>query len=168
MRKFSDEEIRDYLKNLNGIEPNRISQIAHLADGDIHQAEKLAGEIEDDTHGWVRDWMRLCFTRSFSDLVQLSEEFHGMNKVMRKSVLQYAINMIRESLVAGQASELARVDGHEQTFVNKFSKVLSANKISGIYEHLHESIYFLERNASAKMVFLNLSIKMSDLLNKNQ
>lgn len=165
IRKFTDNEIRQYLEMKNGIEASRISQISHLADGDIHLAVKLGEEIEDDTHGWVRDWMRLCFTRSFSDLVVLSEAFHSMNKVTRKSVLQYAINMMRESLVAEEVSELNRVDGHEQTFVMKFSKVLDVEKISEIYQMLNKSIYFLERNASAKMVFLNLSIRITEVLN---
>jgi DNA polymerase-3 subunit delta' len=168
IRKFTDSEIQKYLENENGIEASRISQISHLADGDIHLAVKLGEEVEDDTHGWVRDWMRLCFTRSFSDLVGLSEAFHAMNKVTRKSVLQYAINMMRESLVAEEASELNRVDGHEQTFVMKFSKVLDIERISEIYQVLNKSIYFLERNASAKMVFLNLSIKISEVLNQNK
>lgn len=168
IRKFTDNEIREYLELNNGIDASRISQIAHLADGDIHMAVKLGEEIEDDTHGWVRDWMRLCFTKSFSDLVGLSEAFHAMNKVTRKSVLQYSINMMRESLVAEEVSELNRVDGHEQTFVTKFGKVLDVEKISEIYQVLNKSIYFLERNASAKMVFLNLSIKISEVLNQNK
>ena len=167
IRQFSDLEVKEHLKVMNSVDPERISQIAHLADGDIRLAEKLAGEIEDDTHGWVRDWMRLCYTKSFGDLVDLSEQFHAMNKVTRKSVLQYAINVLRESLVESEVSELTRVDGHEQTFVKNFSKVLQVETISNIYELLNKSIYYLDRNASAKMVFLSLSIKISEQLNLN-
>lgn len=167
VRKFTDQEVKEHLGKMNTVDSERISQIAHLADGDIRLAEKLAGEIEDDTHGWVRDWMRLCYTKSFGDLVDLSEQFHGMNKVTRKSVLQYAINVLRESLVESEVSELARVDGHEQTFIKNFSKVLEVETISKIYDILNKSIYFLERNASAKMVFLSLSIKISEQLNLN-
>ena len=168
VRKFTDQEIKDHLKILNNTEPERISEIAHLADGDIRLAEKLSKEIEDDTHGWVRDWMRLCYTRSYPELVDLSEEFHGMNKVTRKSVLQYTINVLRESLVEPKVTELARVDGHEQTFVKNFSKVLQLDSISKIYEMLNKSMYFLERNASAKMIFLSLSIKISEQFNLNK
>ena len=168
VRKFTDEELKEHLDRFHPSAGDKISQIAHLADGDIHLAEKLAGEIEDDTHGWVRDWMRLCFTHSFMELVELSEEFHAMNKVVRKSVLQYAINMLRESLVVSNATELTRVGGHEQTFVENFSKVLDHRVIAEVYEHLNQSIYFLERNASAKMTFLNLSIKISELFSKKK
>ena len=168
VRKFTDQEIKDHLKRLNNTEPERISQISHLADGDIRLAEKLSREIEDDTHGWDRDWMRLCYTRSYGELVELSEEFHGMNKVTRKSVLQYTINILRESLVESKVTELARVDGHEQSFVKNFSKVLELDSISKIYEILNKSTYFLERNASAKMVFLSLSIKIAQHLKLNK
>ena len=168
VRKFTDEEIKQYLKENISVDDNRIIQAAHLADGDIYQATKLAGEIEDDNHGWVRDWMRLCYTGSFGELVELSEEFHTMNKVARKSVLQYSINIMRESLVANQAVELTRVDGHEKTFVQNFSKVLNTESIAGIYDLLNKNMYYLERNASAKMIFLNLSINISELFNKSK
>ncbi len=166
VRKFSDNEIKLYLTEKLGLDEVRAARMTNLADGDLHSALFLTQNIEDNSHDWFRDWMRMCFTKDLGSLVQSADEFHAMNKVVRKSVLQYGINMMRESLVASTAESLCRVDGEEKKFVQNFSKVLTEDKIQSIYEKINTSIYHLERNANAKIKFLNLSISISRIFNK--
>lgn len=165
VRKFSDNEIKLYLTEKLGLDEVQAAQLSNLADGDLHNALFLSQNIEDDTHDWFREWMRLCFAKDLGQLVQFADEFHAMNKVARKSVLQYGINMLRESLVTMAADSLCRLEGEEKKFVQKFSKILSENKIIMIYEKINTSIYHLERNANAKIKFLNLSVSISRIFN---
>ncbi|MEM8568575.1 MAG: DNA polymerase III subunit delta, partial [Bacteroidota bacterium] len=59
---------------------------------------------------------------------------------------------------------LARVNGSEGKFLENFSKVMSIDKVSSISEKLNQAHYHLERNASAKMLFLNLSLQISMII----
>ena len=165
VRKFSDNEIKLYLTEKLGLDEVQAAQLSNLADGDLHNALFLSQNIEDDTHDWFREWMRLGFAKDLGQLVQFADEFHAMNKVARKSVLQYGINMLRESLVTMAADSLCRLEGEEKKFVQKFSKILSENKIIMMYEKINTSIYHLERNANAKIKFLNLSVSISRIFN---
>jgi len=66
--------------------------------------------------------------------------------------------------MSAKASDLWRSRGKEQEFVQKFSSVLSVNKIDRIVTVFNDSLYQLERNGSAKMIFMDLSLKINATL----
>lgn len=167
VRKFYDDEIRSYLNKKMGIPESKADRISLLADGNLHYALTLSENIENTTHEWFREWMRLCFKKDLGQLVKLSDDFNSMNKVQRKSVFQYGISMIRESLMSTVAPDLGRVEGDEKAFVRNFSKVVDINKVNTIYEAISSSMFHLERNANARIKFLNLSITISSIFNTN-
>jgi DNA polymerase-3 subunit delta' len=63
------------------------------------------------------------------------------------------------------ASSLSRAKGPEARFVQDFSKVLSLPKIEKVSKLINDSTYHLERNGSAKMIFMDLSIQVSKVFN---
>jgi DNA polymerase-3 subunit delta' len=83
---------------------------------------------------------------------------------MQRNFLQYSLAMLRETLLyrAG-AEEINRTKGTELKFVQDFSKVMTPDKIETSGKLISESHMFLERNGSAKMIFLDLSLQMSKL-----
>ncbi len=168
IRKFTDEEIGIELVGKYDISEEKAQRISRIADGSLHEAQKVILEIEDNTHEWFREWMRVCFTIVYPRMVELSEEFAAMNKVMRKSMLAYSIGMMRETLITGSVPELSRIHGEDETFALNFSKVMDEEKIGSIFDAMGASMYHLERNANAKIEFLNLSILISDIFKSTQ
>lgn len=80
-------------------------------------------------------------------------------------MIAYSINMIRETLLhASGAHAINRTRGEELEFVQKFSKVLDVDKIERSFKLLNDAGYHLERNGSAKMIFLDLSLKIAGTL----
>ena len=109
------------------------------------------------------EWMRGCFANNYIELTVISEKFAGLSKSAQKSFLLYALEILRESLVAGQGEqELVRMSGNELDFVEKFSQTLNTVIIEHLSERLSDAHYHLERNANAKIVFMNLSIVFSN------
>ena len=82
-------------------------------------------------------------------------------------MLIYGLNMLRESLIANYAEgKLLRVIGDERTFAANFNKVVTVAKVTDITVALSDAHYHLERNANAKILFMNLSIKIAKSFNK--
>jgi DNA polymerase-3 subunit delta' len=74
--------------------------------------------------------------------------------------------MIRETtLQFSGASAISRAKGSEVKFVQDFSKVMNVIKAEKINILISEATYHLERNGSAKMIFLDLSLQVSKHLN---
>lgn len=165
IRAFRDEEISSYLANRHGLEPEPAAQAARLAAGSLSAAISHLHEIKDDQHSRFSNWMRLCYEHNFSRLIQLADEYQQLHKDAQRSLLLYALNILRESLVYPFTSkELVRLQGEELTFVERFSKVMHWEKVQLISTKINESLYHLERNASPKIMFLDLSLQLCGIL----
>lgn len=165
IRGFQDEEISRYLEQKQGVPAEQATQAARLASGNMAAALDSMHEVKDENHSLYSQWMRLCYERNFSQLITLADTFHQLNKDAQKSLLLYGLNILRETLVYPYTKEaLMRLQGEERTFVERFSKVMAGEKVELIYEKLNESLYHLERNASPKIMFLDLSLQLAGII----
>jgi DNA polymerase-3 subunit delta' len=167
IREFHDEEICDHLMKKYGLDENRARQLAHIASGNLNEAIRLANETVDDTHSMFREWMRSCWSREYSALVKMAEDYGKMNKISQKGILQYGLNLMRESLVINYRKESSgRLQGEELKFLTNFAKVMDLQSIENITRELNNAYYHLERNANAKILFLDTSILLGRIFSK--
>jgi DNA polymerase-3 subunit delta' len=164
IRSFTDDELISILVEKHFIEKENARKIAHLVDGNINEALRLAREVEYNSHVMFRDWMRLCYQADLAQLVQFTEQYQSLGKVSQQTLIQYGLSMLRESLVweLGQ-SRLTRVMGEELDFVKKFSAVMNSGTIEKLSQLLTDASYHLERNANVKIVFLDLSLRVCEI-----
>ncbi|MCB0490804.1 MAG: DNA polymerase III subunit delta, partial [Cyclobacteriaceae bacterium] len=163
---LTDEDLDRYLQQETTISESDRRSILQLADGDLNLALRLTQSEENINQDLFADWMRACFKKSYADLVRMADEFHQMDKLNQRNLLYYGISMMRESLLflAGSTS-INRTQGTELKFIQDFSKVLNVLKIEKTTRLMSDASYYLERNGSAKMIFLNLSLQLSGVLN---
>jgi DNA polymerase-3 subunit delta' len=162
---LSDEELEKYLKDQHDVGDIAAGKIVQLADGNINLAIKLIGQEENDNTQRFVEWMRACFTANYGSLVTMAEDYHALDKLSQKNMISYSMNMMRETLLHNSgAQSINRTQGEELEFVQKFSKVLDVQKIEKSFKFLNDAGYYLERNGSAKMIFLDLSLKICSTL----
>lgn len=160
---FTDQELITILHEDHQVDEEQARQLAHLADGDIHEALRLSQQTSSDHQQMFREWMRECYEKKYPLLVSRADEFHMLNKVTQKSFLQYALNMIRESLLLNaEAMVLNRATGDTLTFVENFSKAMTPEAAEKIIPLINEAHQHLDRNASAKITFLDLSLSIAN------
>jgi len=159
---LGDEELESYLKDKHGVDEGAARKIVQLADGNINLAVKLIGQEPDNSTAFFTEWMRACFADKYAALVTMAEEYHDLDKVSQKNMIAYSMNMMRETLLSACGAEsINRTRGEEHEFVQRFSKVLDVDKIERSFNLLNDAGYHLERNGSAKMIFLDLSLKIA-------
>jgi DNA polymerase III subunit delta' len=164
---LSDNEIEKFLTAKNSIDAKRASRIAQLAEGNLNLALTLSENEEDDNAPLFIDWMRACHSKKrIGDLVAKSEEFHAFDKLRQRNLLHYGMNMMRETLLSISGGEsIHRIQGEELKFVQQFSSVMNVQKIEQSFKLMNDATYHLERNGSAKMIFLDLSLQLSKTIN---
>ncbi|HSZ26282.1 MAG TPA: hypothetical protein VK766_11200, partial [Cytophagaceae bacterium] len=171
---FSDEEVKKYIIEKFAQDEKHASRISFLADGNMNAAIQMSGEPEEDNHDMFRDWMRLCFIlfRKNSNLLELnqwSEAFAAQGREAQKTLLQYGINILRETLVFKHTGQqLVRLQQEDLKFVEGFAKVLSEDMIETVSNRLNETFYYIERNANAKITFMSTSFFIASVFNKKQ
>lgn len=162
---LQDEELELCLIS-KGVEESRAVKITPLAEGNMNYALKLAEGDEDDNAQRFIEWMRACFRKSYISLVPMAEEYHGLDRLQQKNLMTYSINVMRETLLRiSGASDMNRSRGDELKFIQDFSKVMTLEKIEKSFTLMNDANYHLERNGSAKMIFLDLSIKLARTIN---
>lgn len=162
---LSDEEVAEGLVEMRGIERERARQIAFLSGGDFGAALTAAdAPAVADAH-LLLDWLRKCWRGNAVEMVQWTEEFARLGRENQKQFLQYALHFLREmmSLVSHGNSAL-RLQPEELSTAQNMSKVLNFEKILQIVKLINDNIYYIERNANAKILFLDASIKMNRIM----
>ncbi|MBL0740217.1 DNA polymerase III subunit [Chryseolinea lacunae] len=161
-----DEEVESFLVNQRSIEPTRAEKITSLAEGSLNQALRLTESEEDNNTQRFTEWMRHCFRKSYGPLVFTADEFHALDKLSQKNLLAYSLLVMRETLLfISGANTMNRSRGEELKFIQGFSKVMTVEKIEKSFTLINDASYHLERNGSAKMIFLDLSLKLAKIIN---
>jgi len=164
--QLPDEDLDTYLKEKHGVEDSKRQEILQLADGDLNVAIKLISSEEDHFQDRFAEWMRSCYKRDYPKLVAFADDFHELDKLSQRNLFQYALGMMRETLLqhAG-ADAVGRIKTGEVKFVKDFSKIMNVPKIEKINQLVTNAHYHLERNGSAKMIFLDLSLNIAKSIN---
>ncbi|GGZ33893.1 DNA polymerase III subunit delta [Echinicola pacifica] len=170
VRAFTDTEIEEHLVAQGLSSPAAAQQIAPLADGNMRDAYRLMDQVVDENTAKFRDWMRICFTLDINKVTQWADQYQLQDKEGQKALLLTGLNILRESLLKrSQLEELMRSSPSDRDFVENFStKALTENKITDLYKLLNDAHYHLERNASAKILFANLSFNMARVLRRKE
>lgn len=159
---LSDEEVAEGLVEKRGIEPDRARQIAFLSGGDFNMALQMADNPENDDARLLLDWLRKCWRGNGIELVQWSESFARLGRENQKQFLYYGLHFLREMMafVATGAPKL-RLRPEETLTVQNMSKVLDFEKITQLAGLFNDNVYYIERNANPKILFLDTSIRMN-------
>ena len=164
-RRFNEKEMAGVITEMYGVEQSRALALAKISEGDLSIAEDYINNIENDHTELFKQWMRDCFSRNLQGLVDYSEEYHRTRKIEQKGLLKYLLYVLREAMVFDLgADSLSHCDESDRDFIGKFAKIMDEVKIRKLTMLVDEAWYHLERNASAKIMMLDLSLKISNIL----
>ena len=90
------------------------------------------------------------------------EWFNNLSKMSKRAFLHYSLKLMREALVSKIETSLVKVSAEEEKFINNFKKTLDKDSLADIILLFDKSISNLDGNANPKILFLNLSIKLSN------
>ncbi len=164
----SDEEIINALIKRSGIVANTAANIARLCDGNYFQAQLLAYDADEITK-WLshfQQFMRGCLKFDMIKISQWIEETSALGREKQKQFLHYSIHLFRSCLMQNFGSpSLVKLGVEETEFIIKFSPFIHLNNFEKIIEEFNKAYYHIERNANPKILFIDLALKINELLN---
>ena len=166
VKRFSDEDMKEYLSLGQSVSESEVDQAIYLSDGDLNKAEKYLYASNSEDLEKIKVWMRSCYTQNFQEINSQVEWFNSLSKIKKRTFLIYSLKLMREALVSGIDESLSKISDGEMSFISKFRTTLDSDDFEEIIIFLDESIRFLDRNANPKILFLDLSIKISNLFKK--
>jgi DNA polymerase-3 subunit delta' len=93
------------------------------------------------------------------------DKFAGIGRENQKYFLQYGLHFLRELLLHRvTGSDALRLGLEEKKTAQNLTKVLGPEQIEGISTLLSEVSYYIERNAHPKVLFLDTSIQLHEII----
>ena len=177
--RLSDEQIFENIKLLfPDFDQNRLREITKISNGNALYAEQIVAEelnpsengLSDNFDLFVR-FMRLAFSLRFVDINELVDQLAKLGREKQKTFIEYSLRMIRENFILNidkQKDELSFLTKKERDFSEKFNRFINRDNIFALYEEFNKAHADIIRNASAKILFLDLILKTAKLLRLKQ
>jgi len=165
--KILDKELNQALVKKYNLSEKQASDITQFSDGNFIAAKKLIEQSssEEYFYGLFTKWMRMGFKGDVSGLISYSDEISKIGREKQKQFLNYSLHIFRESLIRNYADDsLNRVSSSENQFLEKFAPYIHGANCIDIISLFNDAIYHVERNANPKILFLDVSLKLTKLL----
>ena len=166
IRQFSDEEIKLYLSKHDEVSESEVDQAIYLSEGNLNQANKLLQVSDTDELNHLMLWMRNCYSENYVELQKDIDWFNLSTKIKKRAFLTYTMKLMREALISKIDSNLLKIIDSEKAFISKFQKTLDSDSLERIIMEIDNAIRDLDRNANPKILFLDLSLEISNLFQK--
>ncbi|HLP72529.1 MAG TPA: hypothetical protein VK155_06475 [Bacteroidales bacterium] len=165
---FAGKDIENYLAAKYSLDKTRASDIARVANGNICRASDLS-ENQDSSNVKLdkfRELMRLAYKGDVIPLQGLTEEIASWKREEQKSFIMFSLRIFRENLMMtlGQPDGMVYLSAEEKAFSGKFHPFINEKNVERLSEEFGLACSHIEANASSKIVFLDLALKVARLI----
>ena len=156
-----------------GASREEAAQIAQEANGNFNRAQDLMLQDSEDLvfEQWFVLWTRTAFKAkgnkaAVHELILWSEEVAKTGRETQKKFLSYCISIIRQAMLLNyQVPELVYVKTRQPNFrLEKFAPFVHENNVQQMVRELENARYHVVRNGNSRIIFTDLSIKLTRLL----
>ena len=165
VRKIGSNDMLDIITSRFNVNEQEAKRYVYLADGNFNRLQHLIQNDEADLFdNWI-NWMRYNYAKKIEEITKWVDKIGSENREYQKNYLLFSINMIRESFILGFTDKLSRFSEKDATEMKRFAKVINQSNGALIMDELNQAYYHIERNVNSKIVLLDLSLKIGNLLN---
>jgi DNA polymerase-3 subunit delta' len=173
---LSEQDIANSLVVNYQLSENEASNIAHQAEGNYNKALQLMQNDSSDLvfEEWFVAWVRTAFRAKgnvtvVQQLIAWSDTISKTGRETQKRFLEYCLQFFRQALLFNYKSEqLVFIETKTDFNLSKFAPFVHSNNILDIEKEISDAIYHIERNGNAKIILLDLSIKLTRFLHKKE
>ncbi|MBT3742243.1 MAG: DNA polymerase III subunit delta' [Polaribacter sp.] len=173
---LSEQDIANALILKNQVADNQATKIAHQAEGNYNKALHLLQNDSSDLvfEEWFIAWIRTAFRAKgnasvVQQLISWSDTIAKTGRETQKRFLDYCLQFFRQALLMNYKSDqLVFMESKSGFDLSKFAPFVHSGNILEIEKELNDAMYHIERNGNAKVILLDLSMKLTRFLHKKE
>jgi len=169
--KIDKESMFNYIQTEYGLAEVEARYVAENANGNIIATKSIV-KMSEELGLFFESFttlMRKSYQRDFEGLIDWSKQVATWGREKQKTYLEYCLGMIRNNFVMNQkANDILHMSKMENDFSSKFSVFITDTNIEEFSILLSEAHYHIERNGSAKIIFLDMALKIAILFAKKR
>jgi DNA polymerase-3 subunit delta' len=168
-----NDEVEEALIQHANSTPERATQIAAVSEGNYREALQMLQNAEQDWQGLLREWLNVTLKNNTSAQLKWIDEISQMGREKQKQFIRYFIHLLGQALrlrfiySPGDDYNDLQIPANEIDFASRLNKMCSIEAEEAIINELDKAIFYIERNAHAKMLFHALSIRIYHIIKDN-
>ena len=161
----SVQEIQDALVSRAGVQTEQARQLAAVSEQNYREALRQLQHGQDDWQGMLREWLNAVLRTGPMAQVKWVEEISKAGREKQKQFLQYFSHLLEQAIrLRMSEGAFADLPDSEKDFALRLNKTADLSAQQAIVGEINKSIYYIERNAHAKMLFHALTIRLYHIL----
>lgn len=169
IKAIDDISLKTKLQESYQLTDEVAENIAHLARGSYLKAVEVLEQSEDTElfHQLFVEMMRAAWLKNIKEIKRIAETLASVGREKQRSFIRYSLSMFREYFISNLHEEsMVYLTPKEAQFGVKFAPFIHERNIIKFMEEFELADRHIEQNVNAKMVFLDLCLKVT-LLIKN-
>lgn len=169
VRPIQQEKMAQNLVTNYGLSVDDARHIAHLACGDFLQALEAISLNEENKFflEQFKEMMRNSWARNVKGMKLQADTLAAIGRERQKSYLAYCQHLIRENFMYRfKSPELNYMNNDEAGFAVKFAPFVNERNVIDLMDELAGAERDIVQNVNAKMVFFDLSLKITVLIKR--
>ena len=166
---YSNNEIEHALIRFANIPPAKAIQIAGISEGNYREALQLLQDAEHDWEALIREWLNAIVKNNNAAQVKWIDEMGLMGREKQKQFLRYFIHLLSLAVKWQFINERedAFLPDNKKDFAVRINKMCTLEAQEAMISELNDAVFYIERNAHAKMLFHALTIRLYHIIKDN-
>lgn len=169
VRGIKTDDLKEALISKFGITIEDADYVSHLANGNYLEAVRTLSLNEESDYFLEQfiQMMRNSWSKDVKGMKTMAENLSGLGREQQKNFLAYCQHLIRENFVYNLRCEpLNYMRYKENQFAVKFSPFVNERNVIDIMSELDMAERQIVQNVNSKMIFFDLSLKLTVLLKR--
>jgi len=164
---IENDEMVDAIESRYSLAEKDALSVVHIANGSFTKAMKII-ESTDETKYFFdlfKTMMRASVSRNIKNIKAIANEIAGIGREMQKSYVLYCLRMFREYFINNlHEPQMVYLNSEEAEFGIRFSPFINEQNIEKLNDEFSLAYRQIEQNGNAKIIFLDLCLKITVLL----
>ena len=169
IRAIENDMIVDAIRSNYNLSLNDAQSIAHIANGSYSKVIEIV-ESDDEAKllfSLFNKMMTASFSKKIKLIKEVADELSKIGREIQKNFLTYSLRMFREFFINNfNVPELVYLNREEENIGARFSSSIHEGNIEVLAKEFSLAYKQIEQNGNAKIIFLDLCLKLTMLIKK--
>jgi DNA polymerase-3 subunit delta' len=162
--RLTNVEIASALESRANLNPEKAQLIAAMSDGNYREALHLVQHSDTDFLDQIRDWLNAILKNGPLAQMKWVDEVSKLGREQQKQFLKYFNHLLEQSIRIKVLGTDLPLDPDLKDFALRINKIAGVGQLEAIIQELDKAVYYIERNANAKMLFMAMGIKFYHII----
>lgn len=151
------------------LQPDQARQAAAVSEGNYREALLLLQHAEEDWQGLLRSWLNAILKTGPASQVKWVDDVSKLGRERQKQFLRYFNHLLEQAIrLQAMGEQYIELPENEKDFAGRLNKIATMEQQQAMIQELDNAVYYIERNANAKLLFHALTIKLYHIIARNE